>query len=915
MGGQAFGKVIVVLLGVVAAGCVYTEHTKIAPPITTSFKGESRVDPYLRDHQPQTVAVLPFLNRTDKKEAFEIVRKSFHGHFSKLNYTTVPLFKVDDSLRQAGLDTPEKVAQTSPGKLREILRVDAITRGDITHYDRIYVGVYSQVAVGAEVWMIEGKSGKELWWAKDVSRKHEAGISATPVGLILTAVTTALNMREIELLRSSDDLFRDMVKTIPQPTLAQALRPPNITILVHDGMRRSDRYANKVGDVIRVGMEGDPRMRASFRIGDFKKDIPLKEEESGSYVGSYKVMPGDNVEDALITGTLRNDAGNVTEWVDVMGPVTIDTTPPEIPKDLRAIGRDRMADLTWSKNVDKDIAQYKIYRSITPLTGYQEVATTEFTTFQDKNLKNEVTYYYKVAALDLAGNESKLSDLAKARTVTPGPTPVKGVISEDTTWYTGASPYIIEGEVIVDPKGTLSIEPGTVIRSKGEGIAVLGRLIARGDQSSLITLDAALPEQTWKGVVFKGTKEESVIEYAKINGATAGITCLSSSPVIAHNDISSNGVGIHVSEAFSKPKILGNSISSNAMAGVEISGGAAPSLEENEIRGNQKDGVWIREAAPLMAKNRILNNGEAGVRLYSSPARLANNNIHDNGKYEIYNTLEKDVSVEAKDNWWGTKEAVKVVGRIFGRVDYQRILDGPYPLGKPLELSILKGPLTGTIDRDSFLTLINSPYVVEKDIIVEKGATLFIEPGVTLKYNPRTSIVVKDGGVDARGTADRTITFTPNSSSPSPGSYTSAVRFAQPSKLASFFRYCILEYAETGLDIAYGAPEIDHCWIAHQAQVGVKVANEAEPRIFFSTFSRNLGTGAVVALGAARPKMNRNNFLDNPFAVQSFSSIYMDARENWWGASPPPESLFLGEINYKPWLNTPEPEAFQGRKP
>jgi parallel beta-helix repeat protein len=916
MRGRTFSWVIAVLLAAMAAGCVYTETTKIAPPITASFKGESRVDKYLLDHQPQTVAVLPFLNRTDKKEAFDVVRKSFHGHFSRLNYTTMPLFKVDDSLRQAGLDTPEKVAQSSPEKLREVLRVDAIIRGDITHYDRIYVGVYSQVAVGAEVRMIEGKSGKELWWAKDVSRKHEGGISTTPVGLILTAVSTALNMREIELLRSSDDLFRHMVKTIPQPTLAQALRPPNITILVHDGMRRSDRYATKVGDIIKVGMEGDPRMRASFRIGDFRKDIPLKEEEPGTYVGSYKVLPGDNVEDALITGTLRNDAGNVTEWVDVLGPVTIDTTPPEIPKDLRAIGRDRMVDLTWSKNADKDIARYKIYRSTTPLTGYQEVATTEFTTLQDKGLKNETSYYYKIAALDLAGNESKISDLAKATTVTPGPTPAKGVISGDTTWYAGASPYIIEGEVIVDQKGTLSIEPGTIIRSKGEGISVLGRLIARGDQGSLITLDAALPEQTWKGVVFKGTKdEESIVEYAKINGADVGITCLSSSPVIAHNDISSNRVGIRVSEAFSKPKIIGNSISSNTTAGVEISGAAAPSLEENEIRGNQKDGVWVREAAPLLAKNRILNNGETGVRLYSSPARLANNNIHDNGKYEIYNTLEKDVSVEAKDNWWGAKEGVKVIGKIFGRVDYQRVLDAPYPLGKPLELSILKGPLIGPIDRDSFLTLINSPYVVEKDVTVEKGATLFIEPGVTLKYNPGTSIVVKDGGVDARGTADRTIGFTSNSSSPSPGSYTAAVRFVQPSKLASFFRYCILEYAETGLDIAYGAPEIDHCWIANHAQVGVKVANEAEPRVFFSTFTNNLGTGAVVALGTARPKMNRNNFIDNPFAVQSFSSIYMDARENWWGSSPPKESLFLGEINYKPWLNTPEAEAFQGRKP
>jgi len=918
MGGweRAHCGVLAIALAIGIAGCVYTERTKIAPPVVAAFKGESRVDPYLLDHQPQTVAVLPFSNRTDKKEAFDTVRKSFHGHFSKLNYTTMPLFKVDDSLNKAGLDTPEKVAQASPQRLREILKADAVIRGDITHYERVFVGVYSQVAVGAEVRMVEGKSGKELWWAKDVSRKHAGGISTTPVGLILTAVATALNIREIELLRSSDDLFRDMVKTIPQPTLAQALRPPNITILVHDGMRRSDKYANKVGDVIKVAMEGDPRMRAFFRIGDFKKDVPLKEGEPGVYEGSYKVMPGDNAEDALITGTLMNDAGSLTDWVDALGPVTIDTTPPEMPGGLRALGRDRMVDLSWSKSVDKDIARYKIYRSATPLTGYQEVATTEFTSFHDKNLKNEMSYYYRVSAIDLAGNESKPSDLTKATTVTPGPTPVQGMILGETTWYAGASPYIIEGQVLVGQKATLFIEPGTIIRSKGEGISVLGKLIAKGDQNSLITLEAAAPEKPWKGIVFDGTKnEESAIEYAKIRGAVAGITCLSSSPVIAHNDISNNQVGLRISESFSQPKILGNTISSNAMAGVEVSAAATPHLEENEIRGNQKDGILSQEARPLLMKNRIANNGEVGVRLFSSAARLLHNNIHDNGKYEVYNALERDVHVEAKDNWWGTKEGLKVIGKIFGRVEYQRVLDAPYPQGRPLDLSILKSPLSGPIDRDSFLTLVNSPYVVEKDVIVEKGATLFIEPGVTLRYNPGASMVVKDGGVDARGKGYQVITFTSNSSSPSPGSYPSGVRFEQPSKVASFFRYCIFEYAETGLDISHGAPEIDHCLIANHSQAGVKVAREAEPRIFFSTFAKILGTGAVVALGASRPKINRNNFLDNPFAIQSFSSIYLDARENWWGSSPPKESLFLGEINYKPWLDGPAAGAFQGRKP
>jgi len=39
---------------------------------------------------------------------------------------------------------------------------------------------------------------------------------------------------------------------------------------------------------------------------------------------------------------------------------------------------------------------------------------------------------------------------------------------------------------------------------------------------------------------------------------------------------------------------------------------------------------------------------------------------------------------------------------------------------------------------------------VGKDVSVEKGAILFVEPGVTVKYNPGTSIIVKDGGIDAR---------------------------------------------------------------------------------------------------------------------------------------------------------------------
>ena len=93
------------------------------------------------------------------------------------------------------------------------------------------------------------------------------------------------------------------------------------------------------------------------------------------------------------------------------------------------------------------------------------------------------------------------------------------------------------------------------------------------------------------------------------------------------------------------------------------------------------------------------------------------------------------------------------------------------------------------------------------------------------------------------------------------------------------------------------------------------MTHEGAPKISFSTFARNAGPGAIVALGSARPKIYRNNFQENPCAIQSQSSIFLDARENWWGGTPPPGSLFLGDINLKPWLERPEPEAFAGRKP
>ena len=120
-----------------------------------------------------------------------------------------------------------------------------------------------------------------------------------------------------------------------------------------------------------------------------------------------------------------------------------------------------------------------------------------------------------------------------------------------------------------------------------------------------------------------------------------------------------------------------------------------------------------------------------------------------------------------------------------------------------------------------------------------------------------------------------------------------------------------MKNATTAFDIYYGAPEISFCHIAYNAQSGIYCRHDAVPRISYSTFTHNLGEGGIKCVGMSNPSIHYNNFADNTVAIQSFSSIYIDARYNWLGSNPPDPGLIWGEnINIKPWLESPEGKAF-----
>jgi hypothetical protein len=127
-----------------------------------------------------------------------------------------------------------------------------------------------------------------------------------------------------------------------------------------------------------------------------------------------------------------------------------------------------------------------------------------------------------------------------------------------------------------------------------------------------------------------------------------------------------------------------------------------------------------------------------------------------------------------------------------------------------------------------------------------------------------------------------------------------------------------VKYAETAFDIHFGSPERSAIPCGENSQCGVYCRNDASPRISFSTFAGNRGEGAVKCVGASRPLIQRNYFERYEVAIQSFSSLYIDARQNWWGKSPPDMSMIFGDpetnVNIRPWRDKPEPEAFRESK-
>ena len=164
-GKSSFAVFSVLFLILSIASCNYYQE-KILPNVTELNPPAS--------HKIERVAVLGFKNLTENPAIESILRTSLTANLSTKGYTVIRLDEVDHLLKMAEIDI-SGIESIDPYQLGRILKVDALFYGIITKCSKVFVGLYSNVAVGAKLKMVDTTTSETIWEADHVEKTHGGG--------------------------------------------------------------------------------------------------------------------------------------------------------------------------------------------------------------------------------------------------------------------------------------------------------------------------------------------------------------------------------------------------------------------------------------------------------------------------------------------------------------------------------------------------------------------------------------------------------------------------------------------------------------------------------------------------------------------------------------------------------------------
>lgn len=261
---------------------------------------------------PLKVAVLPFaVEKEEMQEGADLIRKLFTANLKESSLEIIEISVVDSILKKHNLFDQNKIEQTitqNPRKFGEIFGANAVIRGKIHKWQRIYALVESSVETEAWVKMTDTFSGNTIISVRKGEIRN-AGITRIPTGYVAAAISPVTGMQKLYLYQLSNELSRNLAQPFIDSFQTDISKPLIITACAV--LKKNEPFA----DSLYLVLIGDSGKHAYFSIGDSGK-IPMTETSKGCYHGYIEGSFGNN-DKAVFTLSRNNIESNYTAKISV----------------------------------------------------------------------------------------------------------------------------------------------------------------------------------------------------------------------------------------------------------------------------------------------------------------------------------------------------------------------------------------------------------------------------------------------------------------------------------------------------------------------------------------------------------------------------------------------------------------------